>query len=173
LKHVRHQRLSVLIEQVKGISLADFKKAHPEPFLVIQMMASEDDVKAYLDRSTVMEAASPESAAVLKAAKEMFVTSIVKSTEEPGSEIIIGRSAHSDILIPHLAISRKHATILFDRKKSRYSITDTGSANGTICDNVLLNPNVPKILHSGDTILFGRIVLGTFLLPAAMHEILV
>ena len=54
-------------------------------------------------------------------------------------------------------ISRTHARIHVDG--AAYKITDLGSTNGTSVNGVPLTPNIPKVLHNGDHIQLGRVIL--------------
>jgi len=156
---------------MKGLSFADFQKRFPAPFLLIQMMKSERDILLPHDQPTLQAQGGSEEMALLNGSGEVFVTSVRKATQDSGEAITIGRSGQIDILIPHRAISRKHACILFDKGTSQYSVMDVGSANGSFINNEPLTPHVPKILTSGATVLFGRLVLCTFLLPQDMYGI--
>lgn len=54
-------------------------------------------------------------------------------------------------------VSRKHASISLSG--NRYFLTDLGSTNGTRLNDALLSPNTPAVLHHGDRIQLGRVVL--------------
>jgi hypothetical protein len=156
---------------MKGLSFAGFQEQFPEPFLLIQMMNSETDIQPSQDLPTLQAQRGSEEMAQLDGSGEVFVTSIKKATQETGTAITIGRAGRIDILIPHISISRKHACILFDKKNSQYFVMDVGSANGSFLNNEALMPHEPMVLTSGATVLFGRHVLCTFLLPQDMYGI--
>lgn len=54
-------------------------------------------------------------------------------------------------------VSRKHAQI--SASGNTYVLTDLGSTNGTKLNNLALSPNVPVVLHNGDRIQLGPVVL--------------
>lgn len=74
-----------------------------------------------------------------------------------GHEITIGRAAERTIVIDDTRVSRSHATMVPGR--NGWTITDTGSSNGTTVNGRLLTPNVPQPLAAGDTIGIGPIEL--------------
>lgn len=51
---------------------------------------------------------------------------------DPAQEYLLGRSATSDVQIPHAAISRRHALLQFDF--GNWTIKDVGSKNGVAVD---------------------------------------
>jgi len=67
--------------------------------------------------------------------------------------IIIGRRQDCDIVLSDTSISRSHARL--DLYQGRYVITDLGSTNGVIVNNVLVKT---KALDSGDVIILGTTV---------------
>lgn len=54
-------------------------------------------------------------------------------------------------------VSRKHASISLSG--NRYFLTDLSSTNGTKLNNAPLSPNTPVVLHHGDHIQLGQVVL--------------
>lgn len=64
------------------------------------------------------------------------------------NEITIGRDPDCDITLPHVSISKCHATIL--REHSRYYIVDNNSTNGVVVNNVRVSGK--QLLHEKDVI---------------------
>jgi len=75
--------------------------------------------------------------------------------------IIIGRVVGSDVVISDPEVSRRHASITWER--GRPVIRDLGSTNGTFVNGVRLTG--PRALRDGDTIGLGKVQLG-FQCPA-------
>lgn len=75
--------------------------------------------------------------------------------------IIIGRMAGSDVVISDPEVSRRHASITWERGQP--VIRDLGSTNGTFVNDVCLTG--PRALSDGDTIGLGKIQL-SFQCPA-------
>lgn len=75
--------------------------------------------------------------------------------------IIIGRVAGSDVVVSDPEVSRRHASITWERGQP--IIRDLGSTNGTFVNGVRLTG--PQALRDGDTIGLGKVQLG-FQCPA-------
>jgi len=75
--------------------------------------------------------------------------------------IVIGRVAGSDVVISDPEVSRRHASITWERGQP--VIRDLGSTNGTFINGVRLTG--PQALRDGDTIGLGKVQLG-FQCPA-------
>lgn len=65
----------------------------------------------------------------------------------------IGRTNGNDLIISGRTVSRRHARLWFDN--NRWYIADMQSANGTLVNNMRLQPNQAVPLNDGDTINFG------------------
>lgn len=71
--------------------------------------------------------------------------------------IVIGRSEGCDIRLPDPSVSLRHASIRARGTESL--IVDENSKNGTLFGKVLLPPQSPRALKSGDRVRIGRIWL--------------
>ncbi|MBI4565368.1 MAG: type VI secretion system-associated FHA domain protein TagH [Planctomycetes bacterium] len=69
--------------------------------------------------------------------------------------ITIGRAAGNDLLLvsPDRMVSSKHARI--DKRGEAYFVTDVGSMNGSLLNDVKLESNHPAVLKSGDQLRLG------------------
>jgi serine/threonine protein kinase len=65
----------------------------------------------------------------------------------------IGRTNGNDLIISGRTVSRNHARLWFDN--GRWYIADMKSANGTVVNNVRLQPHLPTPLNDNDVINFG------------------
>jgi pSer/pThr/pTyr-binding forkhead associated (FHA) protein len=74
-----------------------------------------------------------------------------------GPRVVLGRSAGSDVRIPDVSVSLRHATIHEDG--ANYTLMDEGSTNGTYVGNARLAPRTPRVLKSGDMVRLGRVWL--------------
>jgi len=98
----------------------------------------------------------------------------IASIEEPmlitvTEEVVLGRvdnpipvSTEPIVNLSHLqafelGVSRTHAAVR--RYNEELYIVDMKSSNGTWLDNVRLNPYVPVMLHSGQSIMLGKLKL--------------
>jgi pSer/pThr/pTyr-binding forkhead associated (FHA) protein len=73
------------------------------------------------------------------------------------SKILIGRTETNDIVIPHITVSKHHAYFKDDPEANRYTITDTGSTNGTQLNGQPISPKDSRYLSDGDQICFGEV----------------
>ncbi len=65
----------------------------------------------------------------------------------------IGRTNGNDLIISGRTVSRRHARFWFDT--NRWYIADMQSANGTLVNNMRIQPNQAVPLNDGDSISFG------------------
>lgn len=83
-----------------------------------------------------------------------------------GRNLKIGRSAGSDLRVLHLSVSSNHAII------SGGELEDVGSTNGTVVNKQKLPQGTRHLLHEGDEILFGEVVVKVALaLPTKIMDI--
>lgn len=81
-----------------------------------------------------------------------------------GGEIVIGRSADSDVLVADTFISSRHARIFL--MKEQYWLEDLSSTNGTFLNGVKIDK--PTVLAEGDRIQLGDV---TFQFVRWGHEV--
>lgn len=75
----------------------------------------------------------------------------------------IGRKPENDLCLPHPAVSRVHAQIVYE--DGAYYLEDLGSKLGTLINN---QPMMRQRLHSGDRLQFGSAAAGTIVF--SVHE---
>ena len=92
---------------------------------------------------------------------------LVKARYSPKGPITIGRTSENDVVIPEYSVSRKHCFIAV--VENSYRITDWGSANGTLVNEVSIGKLTPCTLHGGEIITLGRLML-LFLPPRQFVE---
>ncbi|MSP63292.1 MAG: FHA domain-containing protein [Myxococcales bacterium] len=87
-----------------------------------------------------------------------LVLALRKSTGPFPSIITLGRTAHSDLAIPDVTISKVHA--YFRVTDGRVEVTDAGSSNGSwLLGQRLPVQGAPREVPMGATLLFGRVEL--------------
>lgn len=74
-----------------------------------------------------------------------------------GSRIVIGRGPNSEVRLPEVSVSHRHATVR--AQGADYFLVDEASTNGTVVGGARLAPHVPRALRSGDMIRVGRVWL--------------
>ncbi len=79
--------------------------------------------------------------------------------------VFIGRGEGSDLRLPDPSVSLRHASIR--QRGHEYVIVDEGSTNGTALGSVLLPPQSPRVLRSGELFRLGRVWLEVKIDPLA------
>jgi pSer/pThr/pTyr-binding forkhead associated (FHA) protein len=80
--------------------------------------------------------------------------------------LIIGRGEGCDLRLPDPSVSHRHASIR--QRGHEYVIVDEGSTNGTALDKVVLAPQSPRVLRSGERVRVGRVWLEVRIDPLAV-----
>ncbi|HRI65966.1 MAG TPA: FHA domain-containing protein [Polyangium sp.] len=80
--------------------------------------------------------------------------------------IFIGRGDSADLRLPDPSVSARHASLR--QRGNEIVIVDEGSTNGTALDSVLLAPQSPRVLRSGDLVRVGRVWLEITIDPLLM-----
>lgn len=81
----------------------------------------------------------------------------------------LGRSSDSDLQLPEMSVSRRHATIETDHE-GRVWLVDLGSSNGTFRNGERLQPGARHLLRDGDRIGFGPSLQVKFTCPDPTEE---
>jgi pSer/pThr/pTyr-binding forkhead associated (FHA) protein len=71
--------------------------------------------------------------------------------------IFIGRGEGCDLRLPDPSVSARHASLR--QRGHEYVIVDEGSTNGTALASVVLAPQSPRVVRSGDLVRLGRVWL--------------
>ncbi len=83
-------------------------------------------------------------------------------------ELSVGRLPDCDLILEHSSVSKRHATLKWDRKNARASVADVGSTNGTFLNGSTIAAR-ETILRDGDILSFGEVQFW-FLLTDTLHE---
>jgi hypothetical protein len=83
--------------------------------------------------------------------------------------VTVGRAKQNDVVLDVEGISKIHATFAQDADGA-WSITDTGSKNGTLLDGQLLEARASRPVGDGSEIVFGNAVTSLFFQPRALLE---
>lgn len=82
-------------------------------------------------------------------------------------ELVIGRQPDCDVVIDEPSASKRHATLRWDKEKSRCIVRDLGSTNGTFINGTMkVRGEMP--LKDGDVVGFGEAAYW-FLLAETLH----
>ena len=72
------------------------------------------------------------------------------------TEVIIGRSASSEICLNNNMVSAQHAQLIFDANGNIH-IIDLSSSNGTYLNNQRIEPGVPYQVRMSDSLSFSSL----------------
>lgn len=103
----------------------------------------------------VAEKAGPGSSALFVVQQVRYPSRIFEVTKP---SIIIGRSSTADLKLPHQSVSRQHARL--DYEDGAFTLTDLGSANGTLIKEVPVEAYKLKrhdVVHVGDYFLVFKL----------------
>ena len=111
----------------------------------------KEDVDIVNDGNTTVGGRKATKNLILKARKGGFIL-------RPEDEAIIGRkdSPYEQLLMDLNLISRRHGK--FVRQGRDWYIVDFGSTNGTLVNDVELQPNVPMKFQAGDVVDIGTYI---------------
>jgi hypothetical protein len=150
-------------EQFREVGAESFLLLHPWPFLVALGMAGGIEnthgsvtciinlADSVLDRGRIAGRVFP----------------LIKAHDSPRGPITIGRTSENDVVIPEYSVSRKHC--FFAIVGGLYHVTDWGSANGTLVNESDIGKMTPRVLHGGEIITLGRLMM-LFLPPRHFME---
>jgi hypothetical protein len=150
-------------EQFRQVGEESFKRLYPSAFLLTLGMAG-DLAESHGSGTSIINV----SDGILERGRIAGrVFSLVKGRYSPKGPITIGRTAENDVVIPEYSVSRKHCFLT--TVDGEYRITDWGSANGTLVNEVDIGKMVPKRLVGGEIITLGRLMM-LFLPPRHFVE---
>lgn len=156
-----------------------FVARFPLPFLLVERHAAGDDrgyrTIAMDDTENILGTAlagSTEGEPPVESGAE-FVHQLEKTDRNQFHRMIsLGRSLNNDIIVSNPAVSKLHAYFKNDRALGGWAVTDAGSTNGTAVGDTPLTPLKPLLLRSGQAVIFGNAVRGTFFLPSDFFDYL-
>lgn len=73
-----------------------------------------------------------------------------------GDPVTVGRAAGNRLHIDHTSVSKFHATVTLTRDNALI-LSDLGSTNGTYVNDEASAIDTPRVISSGDTIVFGEV----------------
>lgn len=152
-------------DQYREIGGESFVRIYPWAFLVALGMAGElEDSRGRSSNTNIINLAN----GVLERGRIAGrVFPLVKARYSPRGPITIGRTSENDVVIAEYSVSRKHCFIA--TVEGQYRITDWGSANGTLVNEVDIGRMSPHVLHGGEILTLGRLML-LFLPPRQFAE---
>jgi hypothetical protein len=155
--------LEQFAEQLRDVGVESFQRLYPWPFLVALGMAG--DIQE--SRSSGTSIINLADGVLERGRISGRVFPLVKTRYSPKGPITIGRTSENDVVIPEYSVSRKHCFIAV--VAGSYRVTDWGSANGTLVNEIDIGKMAPCPLRGGEIITLGRLML-LFLPPRQFAE---
>ena len=140
-----------------------FKRIHPWAFLVALGMAGELEE----GRGSNTGIINLSNGVLERGRISGRVFPLIKARYSPKGPVTIGRTSENDVVIAEYSVSRKHCFIA--TVGGTYRITDWGSANSTLVDDIDIGKMTPHPLRGGEILTLGRIML-LFLPPDHFAE---
>jgi hypothetical protein len=166
MTQIHNEKLVRFANQAASLSREEFVEQFPVPFLIVDRETKGMDTKEYKTMEATDSAAGRKTdpgRPVRTEYGEQFISTLEKSIRNSfGNMVTVGRAPNNDVVIAHSSISKLHAYFREDRAKQKWTLTDTGSTNGTFMTGQSLPANEPVPLESGQAVTFGGAVTGTF-----------
>lgn len=163
-----HKTVHDYITTVKSMTPEAFVARCPHPFLFGREVLEEEfrfstlvtDEKhlSELPREGTNTSTSPGQGTDVFRIRH-WVIAVKKPPDAPAQDrVFLGRSETNDLCVPHKTVSKLHAYFQRDAVPLKWSIVDTGSANGTKHNGLRVPPRAKVAILDGDTLVFGRCV---------------
>lgn len=137
----------------KGLDVAEFSRLYPCPFLIL-LTSSQPKPKSNQDRTLFAE-----QIIVQRGMENLHFWPL--ASKNGSSEIILGRSDNSDLVLNHQTISKAHALFAHDELLGEWTIEDLSSRNGVLLDGNPIQNAAP--LADEVCLRFGTEVLTQFI----------
>lgn len=161
-----HKTVHDYVTTVKSMTAEAFATRYPHPFLFGREVLEEEFrfSTVVTDEKFLSEVPREGTAPSSTPGTDVFrirhwVISVRKAAEAPSQDrVFLGRSETNDICVPHKTVSKLHAYFQRDPQPLKWSVVDTGSANGTKHNGLRVPPRAKVAILDGDTVVFGRCV---------------
>ena len=172
-----HKTVHDYVTTVKSMTAEAFATRYPHPFLFgrevleeefrFSTLVTDEKFLSELPREGSAPGTAPGPGGPSSGAPgtdvfriRHWVISVRKAAEAPSQDrVFLGRSETNDICVPHKTVSKLHAYFQRDPAPAlKWSIIDTGSANGTKHNGLRVPPRAKVAILDGDTVVFGRCV---------------
>ena len=166
--------LQILERLAETYSQSDFTRLLRQPVLAgssIQagsLALRRGERNNEINKTFVFEIDSSEEAATISEVLKHAIYPLMKEPDSGRARNIftIGRITGNDLIIPDIAISKRHA--ILEVNQDRYSIRDCHSTNGTLVNGTRVGEKAHPV-RDGDIISFARYEF-TFLAPDSLYK---
>jgi hypothetical protein len=152
-------KLDQFLKAHTDLSEEEFTSRYKHGFLVVSASLSETAASGR-EFHTKLADDIKESITSSYGATEVFHL-VKKDSGLASAMVTVGRAANNDVVLSSNAISKLHAYFRVNRK-GKFTVSDAGSTNGTVVDNVPLVKGEPVELRGGEIIVFGSALEATF-----------
>ncbi len=163
------------LEQAHNLDLETFVARNTVPFLIrhkeLQGIDPRDEYRSTLKFKVDQETKEVRLEPLPPCPTDTVIPIEKSSNNSFASKILVGRTETNDIVVPHITISKHHAFFQADEEANRYSVTDTGSTNGTKLNGQPITSKEARYMADGDQIAFGDAGF-TYYTPGGFYDLL-
>lgn len=158
-------------DEISAMPERVFVKTYPCPFLILLnahggLMSSPEASKKTIVSKVLVQSKGLSALKFWLVAPRQEDHDSEEAAEE--GEVIIGRGYTSDIVVPHLTVSRAHAILARSGATGNWRIEDLHSTNGLIVDGEKVPHNVQ--LEDEMVVRLGSEVLVQFMMPTTFRR---
>ncbi len=169
-----------LLRAAQDLEENAFCSRYPTPYLLVEILAGEQRVEksawsletVHLAPSSGAGGAGATGTGRRPAGVPGMAFAVRKEGVDKANLVTIGRTRTSDICLDSKVISKLHAYFSRDPISEGYTVTDAGSANGTVLGGRRLAQGEAMTLRGGEEILFAGHYRALFLLPEQLYVFL-
>ncbi len=171
VSHTRPElKLETLIDEARRLKLKGFLQRYPNPALVAMGVLKVEEIRARVGSTMQVSVARPARHNPKEKHPLAGRVFFIPRTERAAGELVVGREAPADVLVPDKSVSSRHCVVRWDSEE--VSITDVGSTNGTLVNLKTQRTHITGELLNEDIITVGRHSFQYFL-PAPFYHALI
>jgi len=175
-------RLRAFVLAHLGLPMADFRRRHPHPFLLLR--ATHEVCWTGIELRAAFAETGPGAFANLRqhggpgptgpgwVARDLLVPILARRPSVPPGGITVGREGTNDLVLRFERVSPHHATLEPRDDGRGVEVIDAGSTHGTFVNGTRLRSGERVRLLDGARLEFGGGLPFTFLTPEGLHRAL-
>ena len=152
------------------MKLQGFLQRYPSPALVAMGVLKVEEIRARVGSTMQVSVARPARHSPREKHPLAGRVFWIPRVERADGELVIGREAPADVVVPDNSVSSRHCVIRWD--PDEVTIIDAGSTNGTLVNLKTMRPGSSTELLNEDIITLGRHSFQYFL-PAPFYHALI
>lgn len=148
-------------KQILDWSREQFVEKYPDPVMV-WLDSNSADIEAGF--ATTALAPGQLEALLDTSARQWMIFAVTKSDRNNFKNMVtLGRTNNNDIVISDASVSKFHAYLSIRAGSGVYTVTDSGSSNGTSINDAKVEPHKHHPIESGETLVVGGVHLRFYL----------